>query len=123
LCIAISDGSGVIRISGVCTMLIESWPPAATTSIRSMMICLAAVAIAIRPDEHCRSIVIPDTVTGHPARSATCRPILPNCVPWVSTAPHTTSSISPGSMPARSIAGLSENEPKVGPRVALNAPL
>ena len=35
-------------------------PPATTTSIRSMMICLAAVAIAIRPDEHWRSIVMPD---------------------------------------------------------------
>ena len=27
-----------------------------------MMICLAAVAIAIRPDEHWRSIVMPDTL-------------------------------------------------------------
>ena len=60
MCIAISDGSGAIRISGVWTRLIESWPPAATTSMRSMMICLAAVAIAIRPDEHWRSMVMPD---------------------------------------------------------------
>ena len=88
-----------------------------------MMICLAAVAIAIRPDEHWRSMVIPDTLTGQPARSATWRPILPNWVPWVSTAPHTTSSISPASIPARSIAGFSEKLPSVGPGVALNAPL
>jgi hypothetical protein len=71
LCIAISEGSGVIRISGVWTVLMESWPPAATTSILSMTICFAAVAMAIRPDEHCRSIVIPETETGQPARKAT----------------------------------------------------
>ena len=59
---AISDGSGAMRISGVWTRLMISCPPAATTSIRSMMICLAAVAIAIRPDEHWRSMVMPDTV-------------------------------------------------------------
>src|SRR6476620_8321058 len=88
-----------------------------------MTICLAAVAIAIRPEEHWRSIVIPETPTGQPARSATWRPILPNWVPWVSTAPHTTSSISPASIPERSIAAFSENEPSVGPGVILNAPL
>src|SRR5690349_8742249 len=68
-------------------------------------------------------MVMPETLTGHPARRATCRPILPNCVPWVRTAPHTTSSISPASMFARSIAASSEKAPKVAPGVALNAPL
>ena len=60
-----------MRISGVWTIETESCPPAATMSMRSVMICLAAVAMAISPDEHCRSIVIPETVTGQPARSAT----------------------------------------------------
>ena len=61
--------------------------------------------------------------TGQPARSATWRPILPAWVPWVRTQPQTTSSISPASMPARSIAGASESEPSVAPAVALKAPL
>ena len=112
-----------MRISGVCTRLIESWPPAATISIRSMTTCLAAIEIAIRPEAHWRSMVWALTVTGQPARSATWRPMLPDWVPWVSTAPQTTSSISPASMPARSMAGASESAPSVAPGVALNAPL
>ena len=32
------------------------------------MICFAAVAIAIRPEEHCRSTVMPATLSGSPAR-------------------------------------------------------
>ena len=112
-----------MRISAVCTSEMLSCPPAATTSILSMTICFAAVAIAISPDEHWRSIVMPDTVTGQPARNATWRPMLPNCVPCVSTAPQTTSSMSPASILARSIAALSEKLPSVGPDVALNAPL
>jgi hypothetical protein len=39
-------------------------------SMPSHMICLAIVAIAIRPEEHCRSIVIPGTDVGKPARIA-----------------------------------------------------
>jgi GTP cyclohydrolase I len=36
-----------------------------------MTTCLAAVAIAIRPEAHWRSMVWAETVTGQPARSAT----------------------------------------------------
>ena len=45
-------------------------PPPMVICMPSSTICLAAVAIAIRPDEHCRSIVMPGTVTGKPARSS-----------------------------------------------------
>ena len=70
-----------MRISGVWTIEIESWPPAATTSIWSTITCLAAVAMAIRPDAHWRSMVCAATLTGQPARSATWRPILPAWTP------------------------------------------
>ena len=42
----------------------------------SQTICLAAVEIAIRPDEHCRSMVMPATEAGMPAAMAICRPTL-----------------------------------------------
>ena len=44
------------------------------------VIAFAAVAIAISPEEHCRSIDMPGTVTGSPARSAAC---LATFVPWL----------------------------------------
>ncbi|CAM5706071.1 hypothetical protein SVIOM74S_05720 [Streptomyces violarus] len=52
------------------TKEIDSTPPPTVTCMPSVTICLAAVAMAIRPDEHCRSIDIPDTVSGSPARRA-----------------------------------------------------
>ena len=89
--------------------------------MRSTITCLAAVAIAIRPDEHWRSIVMPATVTGRPARRAAVRPIVA-CTPCGSAAPMTTSSISAGSTPARSTAALIAWAASVGEGVALNAP-
>ena len=41
----------------------------------SVMICLEAVAIAIKPEEHCLSIVIPETVFGKPAAIPPSRPM------------------------------------------------
>ena len=41
------------------------------------MICLAAVAMAIIPEEHCLSILIPLTVVGKPAAKATFLAIFP----------------------------------------------
>jgi hypothetical protein len=67
----------------------------------STMICLAAVAIAISPDEHWRSMVCPETVTGNPAASDDRRATFIPAVPAVSTAPMTTSSISSRSGYAR----------------------
>ena len=49
-----------------CTSEMDSTPPPTVTAMESTRICLAAVATAIRPEEHCRSMVCPGTVTGRP---------------------------------------------------------
>ena len=54
----------------------DSTPPAATIFMLSWMICLAPVAIAIIPEEHCLSMVMPGTVDGNPAASTVIRPML-----------------------------------------------
>ena len=59
-----------------CTRLTDSSPPPMTTSMPSCMIWWAAMPMAIIPDEHCRSTVIPGTCTGMPAASALQRPTL-----------------------------------------------
>src|SRR3546814_9719802 len=86
------------------------------------MICFAAVAIVISPDEHWRSVDMPGAVTGRPARSAMRRATFIVCEPCCIAAPNRTSSISPPSTPARSTAALTEKAPSVGARVLLNEP-
>jgi hypothetical protein len=90
-------------------------------SMRSTITCLAAVAIAIRPEAHWRSIDMPETVTGSPARSAAVRPIVVWTPCW-SAAPITQSSISSGETPERSTAARIAWAARVGEGVALNAP-
>ena len=75
-------------ILSFCTSEIDSRPPPTATVMPSTMICLAAVAIAIRPEEHWRSMVMPDTVTGRPARSADWRAMLEPVVPCCRAAAH-----------------------------------
>ena len=53
----------------------DSTPPATTTSILSVITCFEAVAIAIIPEEHCLSIVMPETVLGRPAAIPASLPI------------------------------------------------
>ena len=65
------------------------------------MISLAAVAIAIRPEAHWRSMLMPATLVGSPARSALWRATLKPCEPCCMAAPITTSPTSSGSIPAR----------------------
>src|SRR5439155_20945394 len=90
-------------------------------SMRSTITCLAAVAMVIRPEEHWRSIDIPATVTGSPARSAAVRPMVV-CTPCIRAQPMITSSTSAGSTFARSIAARIGCAASVGEGVALNAP-
>src|SRR3546814_14594988 len=75
------------------------------------MICFAAVAMVIRPDEHWRAIDMPGTVTGRPARSAIRRATLGDCDPCCIAAPKRTASTSPPSSPARPHAALAETAP------------
>ena len=86
------------------------------------MICLAAVATAISPEAHCRSMLIPGTVVGMPARSAAWRPMLVACEPCWRPQPITTSSTMPGSMPARFTACSRAKPARVCDCVLLNAP-
>ena len=59
-----------------CTRLIDSTPPATATGTPSTMTRWAAIAIAWRPEEQKRLIVVAAAVTGSPARSAACRAML-----------------------------------------------
>ncbi|MNE35622.1 hypothetical protein D3C80_1293940 [compost metagenome] len=98
-----------------------STPPATTMGIWSVMICLAAVAMAIRPDAHCRSIVMPATLTGKPAARDAVRPIV--CwTPCGRAEPMMQSLISDGSIPARLTAAFSAWAIKLGDGVSLKAP-
>ena len=105
-----------------CTREMDSRPPPTTQVIPSSIICLAAVATAIRPEEHWRSIVIPDTDAGRPAAIAATRATFRPWVPCCRAAPMITSSTSPPSTPARSTAPLMAWAAIVGASVSLNIP-
>lgn len=83
---------------------------------------LMAVATAIRPEEHWRSIDIPATVAGNPAARAPRRAMLGNWVPCCMAHPKMTSSISAPSNPARSTAAEIARAASEGDSVSLNAP-
>src|SRR6516164_11463432 len=82
----------------------------------------AAIAIVCRPDEQKRLTVIPEVVTGHPARMAICRAMFRPVAPSGFPQPMITSSMSPGSTPARLMACCSTWPPIVAPWVMLSAP-
>ena len=105
-----------------CTRLIDSTPPATTMGTSSTMTLFAAVAIAIIPEEHWRSILIPAVVTGNPAAIAHWRAILDPCVPCWRAAPMMTSSTSPGSTPARSRTARMTGATMLGASRLLNEP-
>src|SRR5215510_825300 len=86
-----------------------------------MMRC-EAIAIVCRPDEQNRLTVMPEVVTGQPARIAICRAMLRPVAPSGLAHPMITSSISAGSRCARSMAAHSARAPIVAPWVILKAP-
>ncbi len=59
-----------------------STPPPTVTVMPSVMICLAAMAMAISPEEHLRSTLMPGTLVGKPARNALCRATLLPVAPY-----------------------------------------
>ena len=100
----------------------DSKPPATTTGILSTTTCFAALAMAIMPDEHCRSTLVPLTLAGKPAAKPLMRPMFQAAVPACMAQPITTSSTSAPSSPARRTASRMTWPPKVGALVLLNAP-
>ena len=102
--------------------LILSQPPAITTDDPSLVMLLAPIEIAIKPDEHWRSTVIPETDTGKPEAIAAWRPRFIVWVPCCIAAPIMQSSISAGSTPARATAAVIACELIEGDWRLLNAP-
>ena len=98
-----------------CTRLIDSMPAPMAIGAPSLMMYFAAVATPIRPDEHCRSMVMPATVLGRPARSAAWRAMLLPVVPCCRAQPMAMSSTSPGSIPAWATAAAMACPPRVAP--------
>src|SRR5499427_5003311 len=72
-----------------CTRLIDSMPPATAIFTPSSTTECAATAIACKPEAHCRSIVVPATVTGNPARIAPLRATFIAVVPCCMAHPMT----------------------------------
>ena len=88
----------------------------------SQTICFAAIATAIRPEAHWRSIVWPATDVGKPARSSDWRAVFWPVEPCCIAQPITTSSTSSGSIFARSAAAVSAWAASVCACVSLKAP-
>src|SRR6185295_18084214 len=86
-----------------------------------MMRC-AASATVCRPEEQKRFTVMPETVTGSPARIAIWRAMLPPVAPSGVAQPMMTSSTSCGSSFARSRAACTTWPPILAPWVMLSAP-
>src|SRR6188474_154917 len=82
----------------------------------------AARAMVCRPDEQKRLTVMPETVTGQPARSAIWRAMLAPVAPSGVAQPMITSSTSAASMPARLSACSTAWPPSVAPCVMLKEP-
>jgi len=89
-----------------CTSEIDSTPEPMATGTPSLTTRPAAMAMVWRPEEQKRLTVVPEVVTGQPAQMAEVRatfwPVAPSGWPQ----PMITSSTSPGSIPARSMACL-----------------
>ena len=105
-----------------CTQEMLSTPPATYTSPSPAMMRWPAMAMVCRPLEQKRLTVMPLTLVGSPARNATWRAMFQPVAPSGLAQPISTSSTSPGSMPARSTAALTAWPPSVAPWVMLKPP-
>src|SRR5918993_1403474 len=89
------------------TRLIDSTPPATTTSYCPAITPAAAKCTDCCDEPHCRSTVTPVTDSGQPAVRTAVRAMSNVCSPTWPTQPQMTSSTTPGSTPARSASALS----------------
>ena len=78
-----------------------SVPPARTTSLTPVMICMAPFCTAVMPEAHWRMTVWAEADSGMPTFRAAMRAMLGSSEVWRHW-PMMTSSISFGSMPLRS---------------------
>src|SRR5271168_2194833 len=105
-------------------MVIDSVPPATITCADPPRIRSAAIAIACKPEEQNRLIVIAEVSIGNPARSAAIRATFIPCSPSGIAQPRITSSISLASNTGtRASASLIASAAKSSGRVARNDPL
>ena len=81
--------------------VIDSTPPAIAMSAQPLAIWVAAIEMALRPEEHARLMVAAATLSGSFDSATAWRAMLPVCSPIWRATPTTTSSTS-----AASIAGL-----------------
>src|SRR5271165_2094016 len=89
------------------TRLIDSTPPATTTSYWPLTRPAAAKCTDCWLDPHCRSTVTPGTLSGQPAASTALRAMSNVCSPNWLTQPQITSSTTAGSVPERSASARS----------------
>ena len=104
------------------TSEIDSTPAPTAIGTSSLTTRPAATAIELRPEEQKRLTVKPDVVTGQPAQIAERRPMFMPVAPSGLPQPIATSSTSPGSMPARSMACLTAWPAIAAPCVMLKPP-
>ena len=101
---------------------IISTPPETTRSSWPDHTAAAALKFVCIEDPHWRSTVVPHTVSGQPAVSATLRPMFQACSSiWV-TQPHCRSSIWPGSTLLRSTRAFTTWAERSSPRMWESVP-
>src|SRR2546426_6979546 len=106
------------------TMLMDSAPPARITSAWPTMMRSEAIAMAWRPEEQKRLMVIAEDSMGRPARRAAMRATFMPCSASGMAQPRITSSISCGSKPGtRAIAPWMATAARSSGRVERSVPL
>jgi hypothetical protein len=94
---SITSAETLILLPVIGTMLIDSTPPATMASTLPKATRSAARAMAWRPDEQKRLMVMPEVVSGRPPRRPTTRAMLRPCSPSGIAHPRMRSSTSLGS--------------------------
>src|SRR5918996_1972839 len=119
-----SSASGAIEplFEPIGTRDIISTPPEITTSSWPDQTAAAALKLVCIDEPHCRSTVVPQTLTGQPAVSAAFRPMFQACSSICVTQPHWRSSTSPGSRSLRSTSAFSTCAESWSPRMDASVP-
>ena len=104
------------------TRVIDSTPPAITTSEVSVRTSIAPKFTACWPDPHWRFTLVPGTVSGKPATRAAMRAMFVPCSSVCVTHPRTTSSTRAGLIPVRSVIARRTCAAKSSGRTSFRAP-